>query len=225
MTSQDGNHRTRVGRERRQRTGLKLLQAVFEAIDDEGLERLSVDRIRATARLSRGSFYNYASTLDDLLATVTDLIWRQVHSEQAALFDVIPDPIERRCCYLRYGVGRSTSDKACGLVLLRSLPRTGTFSREMRLRMLADFSAAHASGAIDVSSVETAVDLGMGLTVSMLREAVLNGPNAATISEQSVMVMRALGVPKDRASEIAGRPLPDPPAVPLRAKVLATGWI
>ena len=108
---------------------------------------------------------------------------------------------------------------------MRSLPRTGTFSREMRLRMLEDFSAAHASGTIDVSSVETAVDLGMGLTVSMLREAVLNGPRGATISEQSVMVLRALGVPKDRASQIAWRLLPDPPPVPLRSKVLTAGWV
>ena len=136
LTSQGGGHRTRVGRERRQRTGLKLLQAVFDAIDDDGLERLGVDRVKATARLSRGSFYNYASTLDELLATVADLIWRQVHTEQVALFDMISDPIERRCSYLRYGVGRSTSDKTCGLVLLRSLPRTGTFSLDMRRRHL-----------------------------------------------------------------------------------------
>ena len=201
------------------------MQAVFEAIDGDGVERLSVDLVRATARLSRGSFYNYASTLDELLAIVADLVWRQVHAEQMFLFDAVTDPIERRCCYLRYGVGRGTSDKACGQVLMRSLPRTGTFSREMRLRMLEDFSAAHASGTIDVSSVETAVDLGMGLTVSMLREAVLKGPRGATISEQSVMVLRALGVPKDRASQIAWRLLPDPPPVPLRSKVLTAGWV
>jgi hypothetical protein len=90
--------------------------------------------------------------------------------------------------------------------------------------MIVDFADAVAKRSIDVSSVETAVDLAMGMVAVMLRIAVTQAPNEALISLQSVMVMRALGVTKSRALQLVSQPLPVLPSIGIRTKVLAQGW-
>ena len=218
-------HRTRVGQERRRRTGDRILQAVFNVIDSAGADPVTVEQIRFAAGLSRGSFYNYFPAVTEVLAHVSALIWRQVDAEQNECFRDIANPVERLCCYLRYGIARGTSDSACGYVLWQSLPVVGTFHAEMRERMICDFTDAQARRMIDVPSIETAVDLTMGMVVAMLHDAVTKGPDAELISLQSVIVMRALGVSKDRAVKLAGRPIARAPAMGIRAKVLAHGWV
>ena len=138
--SERENFRTRTARERRKRTSASILEAVFSIIDQEGVGAVNIDRVRNAAHLSRGSFYNYASTLDDMLMRVAQVIGNQVDTEQSEYFRTIQNPVARLSAYQRYGVARVGADKACASILLRTLPVAGTMSAEMRARMLADFS-------------------------------------------------------------------------------------
>jgi len=218
------NHRTRVGRERRGRTGRRILAAVFTIVDNEGVDSLTIDRIAETAGLSRGSFYTYAAHLDDLLVRISHLIWSQVRLEQNELLGHSATPLVRMSLSLRYGILRSIGDPALGPILFKALDWSGTFGREMRTAVLSDLTAADRDGTIDVDSLDTAADIGMGLMIAIMHSALVDGPSPAKLSEQSVMVFRALGLSRSDAHELAYLPLPKRPTAPLRDRVLATGW-
>src|SRR5882757_3111774 len=156
------NHRTRVGRERRGRTGRRILAAVFTIVDNEGVDALTIDRIAETAGLSRGAFYTYASHLDDLLVRVSHLVWDQVRLEQSELLGQGTTPLARMSRSLRYGIHRSLSDQAIGPVLFKSLDWDGTFGLQMRAALMSELETAARHDAIDVDSLDTAADLCMG---------------------------------------------------------------
>lgn len=218
------NHRTRVGRERRRRTGRRILAAVFEIVDNEGVDALTIDRICETAGMARGSFYTYAAQLDDLLVRTSHLVWAQVRLEQAELVGRRSTPLERMSLSLRYGILRSIGDPAIGPILFKTLDWSGTFGRAMREALLADLTAAERLGAIDVDSLDTAADLSMGLMIAIMHGALVDSPSSAKLSEQSVMLFRALGVDRADAHALAHLPLPEPPTELLRQRVLEAGW-
>ena len=213
-------HRTRVGRERRHRTRDQLLRAVFQVIDQQGMDRFSVERVRLTAGLSRGSFYSHFRTADELLAQLSCLIWAKVQEEHTELFSEVSDPLDRLCSYLRYGVARGASDAACGRVLLRAPPMPGTFGDEVRTRLLSEVSMALELGKANAPSLETAVDLGLAMIVEMLRSAVLRGPDTARLNEQITIVLQALGVSRVRVAGLTVRAPPTSPTPGLRDKIL-----
>jgi len=218
------NHRTRVGRERRRRTGRRILTAVFDIVDNEGIEALTIDRIVETAGMSRGAFYTYAAHLDDLLVRISQLVWAQVRLEQGELLGHDATPLARMSLSLRYGILRSIGDPSIGPILFKALGWTGAFGREMRAALWSDLLAADQLGAIDVESLDIAADLGMGLMSAIMHSALVEGPSSAKLSQQSVMVFRALGVERSEAHTLAYMPLPENPSVSLRAKVVEAGW-
>ena len=219
----DEGFRSRTGRARRAKTGVRLLEAVFQVVEERGVGGLSIDTIRTAARLSRGSFYNYFDTLDGFLVAVSGAFGAVINQEQAALFGDEGAGAGGIAGYLRYFVHRALSDRAGAAILLRTLPLTGTVSDQMRLRMLATFGAAAEAGEIDVASLSVAVDVGMGVATAMLRRALDDGPDAERISQETVLLLRGLGVEKARAVDLARRPLPPAPATGLRDEVTRRG--
>ena len=222
-SSVDEDFRSRTARTRRTRTGARLLEAVFQVTDERGLDGLSIDHVRNAAGLSRGSFYNYFDTLDAFLVEVSAAFGAVINQEQAELFR---GETSRACeitGYLRYFVQRALSDRAGTAILLHTLPLTGAVSDQMRRRMLATFGEAAEAGEIDVDSLPVAVDVGMGVTTAMLRRALDDGPDPQRISQEAVVLLRGLGMPKRQAAQLAQRPLPPMPATKLREAVIRRG--
>ena len=213
-------HRTRVGRERRLRTREQLLRAALKVIDQQGLERFGVERVRIMAGLSRGSFYSYFPTAEGLLTELSVMIWKNVEEEQAETQKEVSPPLTRLYSYLRYGIMRGTSDLACGRVLLRTFPMGGAFSAEVRARLTFEISAAADAGDVDVPSVEIAVDLGLAMIAEIFQSAILYGYDATRLSEQSTIVLQALGASKADVCELTASASPIGPAIGLRDKVL-----
>ncbi|CUH64526.1 transcriptional regulator BetI [Thalassovita gelatinovora] len=61
------NHRTRVGQQRRERTRSRLIQAATLVFAERGPEAAQIDHIIQQAGVSRGTFYNYFQSTDELL--------------------------------------------------------------------------------------------------------------------------------------------------------------
>ena len=220
----DEDFRSRTGRARRAKTGARLMQAVFDVVDASGVSGLSIDSVCAAARLSRGSFYNYFDALDDLLIEMSKVLGGAINEEQVRLFERDSGSGAAIAGYLRYFVHRAASERSGTAVLLRTSPTHGAVTAQMRLRMTDTFGQALAAGEIDVTSLPVAIDVGLGVATAMLRRALDDGPLAERISEETAVLLRGLGVGKRRAVELAHRPLPPPPTVPLRAEVIRRGF-
>lgn len=221
LTAPPEDFRTRTGRQRRQRTSGKLLTAVFGIADADRLDQMSVDDVRRAAGLSRGAFYNYFDTLAGLLVYMSGLIGTQINAEEDQLIGQTEDPVRDLALHLRYFILRASSDRSCALLLRYALPITGAPSERMHAMVTAGFGKALARGGIDVPSVQAAVDLALGMLAAMLRRTTLDGVDRHRIEDQTVIVLRALGVPGDRALVLAAAPLPPLPPTPLRDAVLA----
>jgi AcrR family transcriptional regulator len=221
MTVPLEDFRTRTARQRRQRTSGRLLTAVFGIADAGSLDKMSVDDVRRAAGLSRGAFYNYFDTLSGLLIYMSGLIGTQINAEEDQLIAPTEDPVRDLAVHLRYFILRASSDRSCALLLRYALPITGAPSERMHNIVTAGFDRALACGGIDVPSVPAAVDLALGMLAAMLRRATLDGVDQRRIEDQTVIVLRALGVLGGRALTLAASPLPPLPPTPLRDAVLA----
>lgn len=213
--------RTRTARLRRRRTAAKLVAAVFEVTDLEGVDQMSVDDVRRSAGLSRGAFYNYFDTLPALLTNVSALIGSQINKEDDDLIGSTTDPVRDMAMHLRYFILRAGSDRACALLLQTTMPATGAASDRMAAMVTANFADAMAHGAIDVPSLSSAVDMSLGMLAAMLRRVTIDGIDIDRIEEQTRIVLQALGVPKEQARIHATAPLPALPATRLRDAVMS----
>jgi AcrR family transcriptional regulator len=218
--SADVDFRTRTGRMRRARTRAKILSAAFQLIVEKGVGRVTVDDVREAAGLSRGSFYNYFQTYEDMLKEIASEVARQVNEEQSANFDAVADYAERTWCNLQYAIVRLSSDRACAEIFVRVTPLVGPLNEHMRQHSEQALARALKEGAVDVPSPGVALDLGYGLAATMTRRFLNAKLDAKELEAAGLMFLRAFGVPEAKAARIARRPLPKLPGTPLSEAIV-----
>jgi AcrR family transcriptional regulator len=214
------NFRTRTGKARRARTRARILSAAFTLFDSQGLERLTVEDVRAQAGLARGSFYNYFETYEDMLKELAAEIARQLNAEQSARFDAISNMAERVWRHLSYAILRVASDRSCSEILVRVTPLVGSLTDHMREHAERDMRMALKAGTINVPSIGVGLDLGYGLATMMLRRGLAAEVDSKELQAAGLMLLRAYGVPETEAKRISRLRLPELPDVPLRAAVI-----
>src|SRR5882724_6879020 len=89
------NFRTRTGQARRARTRARILSTAFTLFDKRSVDQVTVEDVRASAGLARGSFYNYFPTYEHMLKELAAQISRQINVEQTARFEGMTNQIER----------------------------------------------------------------------------------------------------------------------------------
>jgi len=70
------NFRTRTGQARRARTRANILSTAFALFDERGVDQVTVEDVRESAGLARGSFYNYFLTYEHMLKELAAQIGR-----------------------------------------------------------------------------------------------------------------------------------------------------
>ena len=89
------NHRTVVGRQRREKTEAKIIEGALHVFAEKGPQAAVIDDFIKAAGVARGTFYNYFRSTDELLAaTQTWLSDDLIKSIEDALVG-ITDPITR----------------------------------------------------------------------------------------------------------------------------------
>jgi AcrR family transcriptional regulator len=214
------NFRTTTGKARRARTRSRILAAAFDLFDSKGLERLTVEDVRAKAGLARGSFYNYFETYEGMLKGLAAEIARQLNAEQSERFDGIANTAERLWRNVSYAILRVASDRSCSEILVRVTPLAGALTDHMREHAERDMRMALKSKTINVPSLGVALDLGYGLATVMLRRALAAQVDLKEIEAAGFMLLRAFGVSETEAKRISRLRLPELPKVSLRAAVI-----
>lgn len=94
-----GDHRTRVGKERRARTEQKIVEAALRVFAERGPEAPVIDEFVTAAGIARGTFYNHFTSVDALLTATSEWTTRQVIERIDAVITELDDPL------MRLGVG------------------------------------------------------------------------------------------------------------------------
>src|SRR5579883_1270921 len=80
------DHRTRVGHERSARTESRILEAAMRVFADMGPDAPKIDDFVQAAGVSRGTFYNYFESVEELLAATSEWTTRElIESVERAL--------------------------------------------------------------------------------------------------------------------------------------------
>lgn len=213
--SPSDDFRVRSAADKRDRMRARLVAATMDAYLDAGVGHPPViDDVIRIAEVSRGTFYKYFDSLDEVLAG----IGRRMADEMLSSF-------ERLFAGVEDGAVRSAAGPLMAMARAAMEPRHGAFITRVDFidffggedprspivrRCLAD---GRAQGRLKFDSLDAAVDLVIGVSVEGARRILKTRvPDAGYIRETAILVMLGLGLPRrdaERAVAASWRHLQD----------------
>ena len=202
-----GEHRARVGAERRARMRRKLIEAALIVFAEKGVDASIIDHVIAAAGVSRGTFYNYFRTNTDLLIATGE-----------ALANEIADLIEGSLDSTAPSVVSLATGLRLFLDVVRRFPLLGRFvtrvgfQAESPTALIFVYPAKHIAEAIkhgELIGVDSPMALDVVIGCTLVVVARLSAGNVAPgyVTNMLAMMMRALSLPAERAAEIVTRPI------------------
>jgi len=185
----------------------RLLQAAYHLFAVHGADLPTIEDVLAEAGVSRGTFYNHFDTRDDLFRAVADDVVTGINALITAAEQGIDDPVARIAISFRMFVHFATVDPARGWILLRTMPLVGSLNSDMRTHVHDQFRDALASGRLEARSLETTIDLGLGMMVMTIRRVLVEEPAPDPIVTAVEALLVALGLDPAEATRIANWPV------------------
>lgn len=158
-TARSDDHRTRVGRERRERTRARLLAGALPVFAEHGVEARVIDLVIGQAGVARGTFYNYFRSSEELFTALAQAVSDEILGVVDPVVLRHDDPAVRLAC----GITLSIRLVGCYPLLARFLVRGGlaaltagsltteVIPREVRAGMAAGrFTVVHERLAFDL---------------------------------------------------------------------------
>lgn len=196
------DHRHRVARERRARMRERLIAATIDVYSQNtGGHRPVIDDVIRAADVSRGTFYKYFDSLDEVLTE----IGRRAADEMLLSFDRLFGPLEDGAVMLATGplmaLARAAMDPAHGAIISHA-DMVDRISGDDPRRQLVYRSLNHGrdQGVFHFDAIEAAFDLVIGTSVEGARRISRTGQlDGASIRETVVMILLGLGMNRPAA--------------------------
>src|SRR5882757_2891878 len=155
---------------KRDRTRAALVSAAFRVYARLGFDAPTVDDFIAEAGVSRGTFYNYFQTREDLMAAVAADLATFINAQIGVATRAVRDPLELIAIAIRYFVSLAAENETRAWVLARMIPIVGgPLTHYMSERTRANMEAAVATGRIRLRSIAAGIDLGLGMIAMAIR--------------------------------------------------------
>lgn len=214
------DHRTRVGIARRRKMRMRLFEAALTVCDEKGLENAVIEDVITAAGVSRGSFYNYFQTMDELLAALgTELGNELVDTVENAVEDY-PDPVQRLASGLRVFLHAVLSRPRVARLLWRAGFNAVNPTHLVYAYLPRHIEEGMRQGRIVAGDVATALEISAGIALTTIY-ASSTREVAEDYPEQMVRhILLALGVRKRDIARLLKCPLP---AIELPAQSLLDG--
>jgi len=210
------NHRTRVAAERRHKMRERLITGALSVFAEKGLHETAIDDVIKAVDVSRGTFYKYFRTHEDLLeavsASMSDYLMRLVDP----LVLAHTDPAARVACGIRLWIqaGKAVPHLA---KFISKAPWPDASSGGLALVYLSrDIQAGMQSGRFGIPTVQVGVDMVIGPVLSALHAMTQQALPANHAGDLASTVLRAFGIETAEATRLASLPLP-PMLVPWQA--------
>ena len=204
------NHRTRVGAERRQKMRLRLLESALQVFAEKGPDGAVIDDMIVAAGISRGTFYNYFRTNEELLIALAETLSDELAQLVDALVQGIDDPLTRVALALRAYLHTARSYPLFAAFIDRAAwPRIATQGLTLQ-QLVRDLKRAQELGLISVPSLQLAQDLVLGPAMSAIHSLCAGTPPQSYPEDLTCLVLKALGVAAQDAERLATLPLATP---------------
>lgn len=194
--------RVRVAAEKRERMRERLIAATMEAYLDAapGLHPVIDDVIRA-AQVSRGTFYKYFDSLEQVQAEIGASMADEMLSSFDRVFEGVADAAVRVAAGPLMAMARAAMEPRHGIFITR-VDFIELFAGEDPRGLIVKRSLiqGRAQGRLKFESLEAAIDLVIGVSLEGARRVLkTRSLDAAKIRETTVMAMLGLGLPRKSA--------------------------
>lgn len=208
------NHRSRVGADRREQMRMRLIASAMLVFARRGAGGSVIDEVITTAKVSRGTFYNYFCTNDELFIAVAEEVGNQLLRTVDPVLMRHSPGAARVACGIRLTVALAKAHPLLAAFLGRAGPSAlgaHSLANDIVGRDIAD---AFAAGQFSGVHPRLAFDLITGPVMSAFNT--LQGEPLPDGYERDMAqaVLQALGIPRATAQRLSRLPLDDVTAAP-----------
>jgi AcrR family transcriptional regulator len=193
---------------KRERTRKKILDAAFGLIGTESVA-VRIEQICAAAHVSRGTFYNYFTSLEQLFEVLAIEISHESNSALLATLDGFRSHAEAANAAIQCWLEHAQRDPAWGWTMVHLSAFGPSFGAGSWNACYCSIAKGIEAGEFDVPDATVGRDLMTGTVLAAVRsglQSVSGGPEPRVIAYH---LLRALGVPEGRAHGIVDSPLSD----------------
>jgi AcrR family transcriptional regulator len=192
---------------KRERTRTKILAAAFQLIGNEKGLTVRIEEVCAAAEISRGTFYNYFTSLEQLFEILAIELSHDLNRALASAFDETQSHADGSNAAVQHYLHYARRDPAWAWAMVHLSAFGPTFGGEAWDACYRAIEKGIEAGEFDVPNATVGRDLMTGTVLATVRTTLRGGRSDPRVIAHHVL--RALGVPDDRAKEIAERPLAD----------------
>lgn len=208
------DHRTRTAERRRDAMRARLVESAMLTFAEKGVDAAVIDDVITAAGVSRGTFYKYFTSTHEVMLAVSTQIGNELLAIVETQVSAIRQPDERIAVGLRLFMETA-----------RSFPVLATFTRMVGLEavgpamLINTFLPPHLKEGIDKGlffdvPLSVHLDLITGAVLLCIVRVAQTEVGSEHIGQMVASIMRGLGVPTERAGQLAHvdvAPI-DPPA-------------
>ena len=193
---------------KRERTRKKILEAAFGLIGNEKGLTVRIEEICAAAHVSRGTFYNYFTSLEQLFEILAIELSHDLNRALVSTWDETLSHAEGANVAIQHYLEYARRDPAWAWAMVHLSAFGPTFGAEAWDACYRSIEKGIEAGEFDVPNATVGRDLMTGTVLATVRTTL----HSARPSQSRIVayhLLRAFGVPDARAKAIANRPLPD----------------
>jgi len=194
---------------KRERTRKTILEAAFGLIGNEQGLTVRIEEICAAAQVSRGTFYNYFTSLEQLFEVLAIELSHDLNRALVSTWDETQSHAEGSNAAIQHYLNYARRDPAWGWAMVHLSAFGPVFGAEAWDACYRAIAKGIEAGEFDVPNATVGRDLMTGTVLATVRTTLRSGSNRSQSRIVAYHLLRALGVPDARAKEIADSPLPD----------------
>jgi AcrR family transcriptional regulator len=194
---------------KRERTRKKILEAAFGLIGNEKGLTVRIEEICAAARISRGTFYNYFTSLEQLFEVLAIELSHDLNHALVASWDETQSHAEGSNAAIQHYLNYARRDPAWAWAMVHLNAFGPTFGAEAWEACHRAIAKGIEAGEFDVPNATVGRDLMTGTVMATVRTMLRSDADRPEPAIVAYHVLRALGVRDARARTIAEKPLPD----------------
>lgn len=194
---------------KRERTRKKILGAAFGLIGNEKGLTVRIEEICAAARISRGTFYNYFTSLEQLFEVLAIELSHDLNGALVSTWDETQSHAEGSNAAIQHYLNYARRDPAWAWAMVHLSAFGPAFGAEAWEACHRSIAKGIEAGEFDVPNATVGRDLMTGTVMATVRTMLRSGGEPSQPPMVAYHVLRALGVPDARARAIADEPLPD----------------
>lgn len=161
------DHRSKIAEKKRLVMRTKLIDAATRVFADHTGPAPVIDDVIREAKVSRGTFYNYFDSLDQVLAAIGQEFSNQMMTDILPVYDILTQPWQRASVGFRVFLVRALLDRkwAGFMTLPDAWPHHSLLARYMG----ADLEDGMRAGQFHFDDVDVATDFLMGATSQAIK--------------------------------------------------------